>query len=161
VNIYVIRHADALALGERGITEDADRSLSEEGEAQARSIGAGLQRKGIHLEKIVTSPFLRAHKTAEGILRVWEAPAPEVHVCAHLVPDGRPRKLAKFLRGLGSADIALVGHQPHLGLWTAWLIGSKKAQIDIAKAGVAHVSCDEPRKGAGLLRWLVPPEWLA
>jgi len=160
VNIFLIRHADALALGERGITQDADRLLSEEGEAQARALGAGLQRKGIQLAKIVTSPFRRAHQTAEGILRVWETPPPEVHVCAHLTPDGRPKKLAKFLRGLGSDNIALVGHQPHLGYCTAWLIGGKKAQIEIAKAGVACVACDEPRKGAGLLRWLVPPEWL-
>jgi phosphohistidine phosphatase len=160
VNIYLIRHADALALGERGITRDAGRPLSEEGEIQARHIGAGLQRRGIRLEKVVISPFLRARQTAEGILRAWETRAPEVSVCSHLVPDGRPKKLAKFLRGLGGENVALIGHQPHLGLWTAWLIGSKKAQIDIAKAGVAYVNCDEPRKGAGLLHWLVPPEWL-
>jgi phosphohistidine phosphatase len=160
VNIYVIRHADALALGERGITQDAERPLSEEGELQARSIGTGLQRKGIHLDKMVTSPFLRARQTVEGILRGWETAPPEVHTCPHLVPDGKPKKLAKFLRGLSCDNVAVVGHQPHLGIFTAWLIGSKKAQIDIAKAGAACVNCDEPRKGAGLLRWLVPPEWL-
>jgi phosphohistidine phosphatase len=157
----VIRHADALALGERGITQDADRPLSEEGEAQAQGIGAGLQRKGIQLDKIITSPFFRARQTAEGIVHTWEAPAPEVHTCPYLVPDGRRKRLAKFLRRLGSDNVALVGHQPHLGMWTAWLIGSKKAQIDIAKAGVACVNCDEPRKGAGLLRWLVPSGWLS
>jgi phosphohistidine phosphatase len=161
MNIYLIRHADALALGERGITQDADRPLSQEGEARAKSIGSGLQYRGIHLEKIITSPFLRARQTAECILHAWEGPAPEVHICAHLVPDGKPKKLAKFLRGLGGDDIALVGHQPHLCICTGWLIGGKRAQIDIAKAGVAHVCCDEPRKAAGVLCWLVPPEWLA
>jgi phosphohistidine phosphatase len=159
MNIYVIRHADALALGERGITQDADRPLSEDGETQARTIGSVLHHKRVELEKIVTSPFLRARQTAEGILRAWQGVAPEVHICPHLIPERKPKKLAKFLRGLSSDSVGLVGHQPHLGLWIAWLIGSKKAQIDIAKAGIACVVCDEPRKGAGVLRWLVSPEW--
>jgi phosphohistidine phosphatase SixA len=54
-----------------------------------------------------------------------------------------------------------VGHQPDLGEFAAWLIGSKKAQIDIAKAGVAFIHCEkEVTKGGGSLEWLVPPEWL-
>jgi len=34
MDLYLIRHADALMLGERGITEDAERPLSEEGERE-------------------------------------------------------------------------------------------------------------------------------
>jgi phosphohistidine phosphatase SixA len=53
-----------------------------------------------------------------------------------------------------------VGHQPDLGEWTAWLIGSKKAHIDLAKAGVAFLACpDGTRKGGGSLVWLVTPDW--
>ncbi len=159
MDIYLIRHADALALGERGITEDEDRPLSERGEAQARALGAGLQGKGIRLEKIVTSPLVRARKTADAILHSWQEPVPEVHVCGHLAPDGKCKKLAKFLRGLGSETIALIGHQPHLGLFLAWLIGGKKAQIDLAKTGVACLSCAEPGKGTATLRFLVSPDW--
>ena len=44
--------------------------------------------------------------------------------------------------------------------FAGWLIGSKRAQIDLAKAGIACISvADEPRKGGGALVWLVTPEW--
>ena len=47
MNLYLIRHADALALGERGITEDAARPLSPRGENQARQVGKTLHKRGI------------------------------------------------------------------------------------------------------------------
>jgi phosphohistidine phosphatase len=160
MDIYLIRHAEALALGERGITEDADRRLSEQGEMQAQEVGLGLRRLGVKLDKIVTSPLLRAKQTTDAVLRGWPAPLPEVHVCPYLAPDAKPKKLARYLSNLGGNTVALVGHQPHLGIWIGWLIGSRKAQIDLAKAGVARVECDEPRKGDGTLIWLLTPDWL-
>ena len=49
---------------------------------------------------------------------------------------------------------------PQLGDYAAWLIGSKKMQLDIAKAGIALITCGElPSKGLGSLQWLVTPEW--
>ena len=60
----------------------------------------------------------------------------------------------------GSA-VAVVGHAPDLSEWAAWLIGGKKAHIDLAKAGIALIRCPEgPRKGACSLIWLVTPDWL-
>ena len=41
----------------------------------------------------------------------------------------------------------------------AWLIGSKKARLELAKAGAAHVDCESFGKGGGTLQWLVTPEW--
>ncbi len=158
MDLYLIRHADALALGDRGIASDAERPLSDLGENQARALGKGLRHRGMRFDKVVTSPYLRARQTADALLSGWPAPVPEVLVCEDLVPDAKPKKLARFLTG---GSIALVGHMPHLGILTAWLIGSKKAQINLAKAGVAHVACgDEFQKGAGTLVWLVTPEWL-
>ncbi len=160
MEIYVIRHADALALGERGITNDEDRPLSERGETQARVVGSGLRKRGIKLSTIVTSPLLRARQTAEEMLRVWTPPSPEIHVCPELAPAGKRKKLARFLKDLGGDEVALVGHQPDLGELTAWLIGSRKAHLDLSKAGVAHVSCpDGPGKGRGTLVLLLTPDW--
>ena len=160
MNLYVVRHADALPVGEAGITTDEDRPLSEDGRAQVKMLAAALKRQGIRLDRVVTSPLLRARQTAEGLLAAAIEPLPNLELCEHLAPGGKRRKLARFLRDLGGNDVALVGHQPDLGACVAWLVGSKKAQIELAKAGVAYViSSDKPDKGTGRLEWLTTPEW--
>jgi phosphohistidine phosphatase len=162
VDIYLIRHADAVPLGEQGITEDADRPLTEAGENEARKLGDALRQRGIALGHVVISPLLRARQTAEIMLGAWPAPQPQVHVCEDLVPEGKPRKVARFLQKLGAGDVGLVGHMPQLGNMTGWLIGSKKANIDLAKTGVAYVACaDRLRKNCGTLLWLITPGWFA
>jgi phosphohistidine phosphatase len=161
VDIYVIRHAEAHPLGEGGISADEDRPLTEAGMARARQVGEGLQRRGVHLEMVLTSPLVRARQTAEQLLSRWPAPAPELRICEALAPGRKRRKLARALGDLGREQVAVVGHEPALGEWIAWLLGSKKVQISLEKAGVACVHCDnQPGRGAGTLLWLVPPEWL-
>ena len=98
---------------------------------------------------------------AEDILQDWPDPKPELIVCEDLVPDGKPRRVGRFVRDLKGEHVGLVGHMPQLGILSGWLIGDKDAQINLAKAGVACVTCDEPRKGVGTLIWLVTPEWLS
>ena len=159
--MYVIRHADAEPLGVGGVTRDEVRPLTEKGQKQARLLASGLNPKGIRLSMVLTSPLLRARQTAEGMLQDWPHPPPELRVCEELAPGGKRRKLSRFLRELGSDKVALVGHEPDLGKYVAWLIGTKQTQLELAKAGVAYVVCD-PRlgKGDGTLAWLVTPDWL-
>jgi phosphohistidine phosphatase len=160
VELYLIRHADALPLGEGGVMEDADRPLSETGNAQVKSLAESLQRHDIHPGILATSPLLRARQTAEELVKHWTGSAPTVQECAELAIGGKTRKLARFLRELEGNSIGVVGHQPDLCECAAWLIGSRKAQLDLAKAGVACISCpDGPEKGAGTLLWLVTPTW--
>jgi len=160
VDLYLIRHAEAVRLGEAGITDDENRPLTAKGEADAKTVAAGLHRRGITLGAIVSSPLLRARQTADGILRNLPEPLPQMNVCEDLAPGGKFRKLSSFVSDLVADKVAVVGHQPDLGEFAAWLIGSKKAHIEIAKDGVACILCDpKPGKGKGMLVWLVTPEW--
>lgn len=160
MDLYIIRHADAQALGVDGIEVDADRPLTPEGQAQCGPLAAALQRHVVNLERIVTSPLLRARQTAEGLLQELAAPKPGLHICDHLAPGGKRRKLTRFLCGLGAQSVAIVGHMPDLVEYAGWLIGSRKTQIDLAKAGVAYVHFeDEPDKDSGALTWMVTPQW--
>ena len=160
MELFLIRHADALALGERGITEDDDRPLSEKGEADAHSAASAFKAKGIALDKLITSPLLRARQTGEILLRTWSRPDLMLDTSDFLAPSGKHRKLSKYLLKTGGEKIGLVGHMPHLGEYAAWLIGNKRSQIDLAKAGIAFITCgDLPAKGVGSLQWLVTPEW--
>jgi phosphohistidine phosphatase len=162
VDLYLIRHADALPLGELGINDDAERPITERGKAQSRVLAAGFRRRAISLGLILTSPLVRAKQTAEEMLRHWSGTAPELRECEELAPGGKPRKLARTLRDWHGDRVALVGHEPDLGELAGWFIGSRKSRIDFAKAGVAYIHCEkDPRKGEGTLLWLVTPEWLA
>jgi phosphohistidine phosphatase len=162
MNLYLVRHADALPLGEQGVTEDEDRPLSEEGLRQARLVGQALKRLGISLDAILTSPLKRAVQTAEELARVLQVPTGAVENCDQLGPNQASKKLAKHLLKLEAQNLALVGHEPDLGQHTAWLIGSKKARLEFAKGAIAFVECDAaPQKGAGALRWLLTPKGLA
>jgi phosphohistidine phosphatase len=160
VDLYLVRHADAVPLGECGVTEDESRPLTKKGEEQARRLTSGFHAQAIQLDLVLASPLLRARQTAQWMLQEWPKPTPELRICEELAPGGKRRKLSRFLRQLGSHRVALVGHQPDLGTYAAWLIGSKKAQLDLAKGGVAHIICEQgPGKGDGTLAWLVTTEW--
>ena len=103
----------------------------------------------------------RARRTAEILLENWHGtPAPELVVEERLTPECKPRKLLRVLRDVPKERVAVVGHQPDIGIWAAWLIGSKKAYINFAKAGVAHIVWERDlKKGGGSLDWLITPQW--
>ena len=160
MELYLIRHAEALELGERDITNDGERPLSEKGERQAEAVARAFLDQGIVLDKLLASPLLRTRQTAETLLRVWGRPETTLEICDALYPGAKMRKLSKTLLKLEGEKIGLVGHMPQLGDFAAWLLGNKKAQIDLAKAGALCITCgDAPCKGLGALQWLVTPEW--
>jgi phosphohistidine phosphatase len=159
MELYGIRHADAQPL-EGSITDDAHRPLTDTGIAQSKALAQCLQKLGVHLDVVLTSPLLRARQTAEEMLRNWSVPKPPIEVVEELVDAGKRKRLVRLLREQGKESVALIGHQPDLSIFTAWLVGSRKAQLDLSKAGAALVHCnDEPDRGAGKLIWLVTPQW--
>src|SRR5437588_4008526 len=127
MDLYLIRHTDALPVGAGDVTCDEERPLSELGQSQAKALAAGLQKRGVHIGQLLTSPLRRARETAEGIQKNWQGDALEIVDCPELEPGLRARRLARCVRRLNEENVALVGHQPDLGAWAAWLIGSKKA----------------------------------
>jgi phosphohistidine phosphatase len=161
VDLYLIRHAEAKPLGKDGVSSDEDRPLTEEGEAQTRRLGTGFHARGLRFGALLTSPLLRAKQTADGLLKHWPELAPQVQICEELTPGVKAKKLARFLRAMDKSSAGLVGHMPDLGEFLGWLIGSRKVSIDLAKAGVALVTCESVRKGDGMLAWLLTPEWAA
>jgi phosphohistidine phosphatase len=160
MNVYLIRHAEAVPLEESGVNADEDRPLTQKGHQQCHGLADTLMHQGVKLDLVLTSPLLRARQTAQGLLDHWTEPRPRVEQCEDLAPNGKASKLARTLRKFKPASVALVGHMPDLAEHAAWLMGSKKARIDFDKAGVAClVFEDMPDKGAGCLVWLVTPDW--
>jgi phosphohistidine phosphatase len=128
---------------------------------QARQLAQTLARRGFQLDAVMTTPLVRARRTAEILLENWTAgPAPDLIVEPRIAPECKPRKLLRALRELQKERVAVVGHQPDIGAWASWFIGSKKAYIDFAKGGAAYIYWEsELKKGGGALIWLVTPVW--
>lgn len=161
MDLYLIRHAEAIPRGSEDATPDEERPLTDQGIAQARLLAEVLRQRQIALELVVTSPLVRAHQTAERFLEAWGDSAPALEVCPRLAPGGKRRKLAAYLSELHKQSVAVVGHEPDLGEFTAWLIGSRKAQVKLEKGGIALVQTPtELEKGSGTLVWLVTQAWL-
>lgn len=156
MNLFLVRHAEAVPEA----ATDMSRELTEVGREQARKLAAAFQHRGVNLGAIIASPYVRAQQTAETMLADWPDPKPPVHTFDEIGFDVRPKKIVKFLKKLGQNSVAIVGHQPGLSRFTGWLIGSKKAQIDLDKAGVIRINCDALEKGGGALEWLITSEWL-
>jgi phosphohistidine phosphatase len=161
VDIYIIRHADALPLGANGIQSDEDRPLSETGKKQAVLVANALKKRGIALDLIVTSPLVRAAQTAVQLRTTYKMSEQQMETRDELSPGGRPKKLARYLNGLSANSVALVGHQPDVSMYAGWFIGEKDVALQFAKAGIAMVRVEgSAAKGSGVLMWLVTPEWL-
>ena len=60
--IWILRHGDAEA-GEG--KPDADRDLTEKGERQSVAAGQALKKLGVEIDVCLTSPKVRAKRTAE------------------------------------------------------------------------------------------------
>ena len=159
MNLYIVRHADA---GDRQAWtgDDAERPLSDLGRRQARALAEALKRRGMALDAIVSSPLVRTRQTAEELIPA-AANGIGVQFCDLLAPEAlKPRKLSKFLAGLGVTSAAVVGHDPDLPAYLGWLLGVDPENVHLEKGGAALVTFDGgPSKGDGRLAWSVTPDW--
>jgi phosphohistidine phosphatase len=161
MNIYLLRHAHALDMGEAGVQTDEERPLSDEGHRQMEVVADGVKRLGLTFDQIISSPLRRAVETAQELCRYLGLPDSTIATWDQLEPGAPTKKLMKKLRTLESGDVVLVGHAPEMAMWAGWLIGGKDCQVEIPKAGLAYIRCDAPpRKGVGTLVWLLTPELL-
>jgi phosphohistidine phosphatase len=162
VDIYLIRHAEAVDPEQSGDMSDFDRPLTEIGRAQAQQLAKALPVRGANIQRLFVSPLVRTRQTAEPLIAAWGITGDAVVECEELAPGGRKRKLAKRLKEQPTAVVGLVGHRPDLNEFAGWLIGDKDAQIALDKGGVAFIRTEEEevKKGAGELIWLLPERWI-
>lgn len=159
--IYIVRHAIAVPHGTPGV-EEADRPLTLEGIRKMRRNNRGLRRLGVKPDAIWTSPLPRARQTAELLaedLGVRKA----IRDMDDLRPGADFTMLRREMATLGPKKrLALVGHEPDLGLFASWLItGLKVSAIQFRKGGVACIQAEQldPPSGNQLL-WLLTPRQL-
>jgi phosphohistidine phosphatase len=124
--IWLLRHGDA----EAGASKpDADRDLTEKGERQSRNAGKALKALGVPLDVCLTSPKLRAKRTAELACAELGVPVDEDDRLAG--GDFDPLELAA-----GHGEVMLVGHEPDFSSAVALVTGSR---VKMKKGGIAVI----------------------
>jgi phosphohistidine phosphatase len=154
MELYLLRHAHA---GDPGAWDgpDAARPLSEKGERQADRLGRYLSSIGFAPDAIITSPKVRAARTAELVALHLAVP---VGSDDRLGGDLSLERLEALLHDAGDpSKPVLVGHDPDFSELVAVLVGALR--VPMRKGALARIDLDMPlRPAGGILRWLVPPD---
>ena len=87
VELFVIRHARAAARGHRWPDDDL-RPVTDEGRTRFLDVVRGLARLGVSVDRVVSSPLVRARDTAHLLAPL--ARDPEIVVVDALRPGGTP-----------------------------------------------------------------------
>ena len=158
--ILVIRHAiaeDREVFARTG-EDDALRPLTKAGRRKMRRAAAGLRTVVPDLAQIATSPLTRAVETGQILARKYHGvPTPQI---PQLAP-GKP--LADLLSWLqqqpSDAVVALVGHEPHVGLFTSWMLtGLQESFLLFKKGGACMLQCEgEIKPARAKLMWFLKP----
>ena len=122
-------HAEAAAPG----SEDFDRPLSREGQAEAEAAGVWLKRNGYLPDCVVYSDARRARETVEQVLSVLgvveQLPEPRIYEAT----PGTLMQIADEHRNLGR--VLLVGHNPGLEQMAALLSSGQSGDFRGMPAG--------------------------
>ena len=159
MNLYLVRHGPAVEFGEHGVTRDADRMLSQEGRKKTKEAALGLKRvPDLEVDRIVSSPLIRARETAEIIASVI-APGCAVETAREMEPGTPPDRVAHWLGGLLSGSTMLVGHMPDLSYLASRLVCPAGAvEIPFKKAAILCLSfANRIASGGGQIEWLLQP----
>jgi phosphohistidine phosphatase len=124
--IWLLRHGDAEAGDGK---PDPERDLTEKGERQSIAAGKALEALGVKLDVCLTSPKVRARRTAELACEPLGTPIEEDDRLAG--GDFDPLDLAA-----GRGEVMLVGHEPDLSSAVARVTGSR---VKFKKGGIAAI----------------------
>jgi len=156
IELHFLRHAHA---GDpRGWDgPDEDRPLSGKGEGQADRLGRFLAASGFRPDKVITSPKVRAARTAEVVAGHLDLP---VVVDARLGGGLDLVSVDAILRDAGDPiRPVLVGHDPDFTDLVGRLVGSSAPAMK--KGAMVRIDVERPlADGAGSLAWLVTPNLL-
>jgi phosphohistidine phosphatase len=124
--IWLLRHGDA----EDGAGKpDAERDLTDKGESQSVNAGRALKELGVKLDICLTSPKVRAKRTAELACDSIGCPVEEDERLSG--GDFDPLELAA-----GRGEVMLVGHEPDFSGAVALVTGSR---VKFKKGGVVAI----------------------
>jgi phosphohistidine phosphatase len=154
----LMRHGEAEDFAEGG---DALRVLTTRGHAMAQRVGALMQTLSWHPTVAVSSPFVRAAQTLEGVLSVVAAPL-SMETDPNLVPGAPAGRAVDSLieraakASMASVRMIAVGHNPCVTGMLAHLVrGDDRMAFAVSTGDLAHLSVD-PNEGTAVVLSYIP-----
>jgi phosphohistidine phosphatase len=161
-DLYIVRHAIAFERDPVFWPDDRERPLTDEGVKKFEAAAKGLKRVAPKIDALVSSPLVRAAQTAGILVKRTGWPAPTM--LEALSPETPPEETLDALAPLADrGSLAIVGHEPHLSSFTAFLLTGNAAWplLEYKKGGVALLRFENGlQSGAGSLQWVLPPKVL-
>jgi phosphohistidine phosphatase len=159
VELLVVRHAiaeDREVFAATG-REDALRPLTAEGTRKMKRTARGLRTIIPGIDVLVSSPFARAHETAEILRREYELD--RIETARELEPATPLDEVVSWLGRLDNGVVTIVGHEPQLGHLVTYLItGSNHSGVELKKGGACLIEFDaQPEVARGRLIWAIAP----
>lgn len=156
--LHLIRHGHALPAD-----EDSGRPLSPRGRAAVTRLAEFLRTSEVGPPTFVWhSPLRRARETVALLAQHAGRPMTLIEK-SYLQPDDDPEKILRLLAEMPPpADLAIVGHQPHLGTLATLLATGRAypAAFAFETAGLLTLaSTTEKHERNGLPRWEPRSEW--
>lgn len=159
MQLLIVRHEEA----EKRATgaQDEDRQLTERGKRRMRRAVKGLRTAMTEIDTIATSPLVRAVQTGRILAGAYGVRKPQK--LSSLEPSGDRNEVLAWLQEQGENEtVALVGHEPHLGLLASWLLAEPLNHfVEFQKGGACLLAWpDAPAPGNGWLKWAMTPRQL-
>jgi phosphohistidine phosphatase len=181
MKLILIRHGIAEDVSESG--SDDDRKLTDEGQKKFKKVASGILKCQSQIDKVISSPLLRAIETAEIFLtkvhsekikpgeamlssRIRAADSLVPEKLSILRPNANPHEFCQWLKFNYKTEmietLVVVGHEPHLSaLCSLLLTGRNENFFEFRKGGAACLDLFiRPNDIRGQLDWFLKPSQL-
>jgi phosphohistidine phosphatase len=158
MRLYLLRHAEAVALEGSNFIHDSERPLTEEGLKRMKEVAKAMRLLKLSFDLILSSPFVRARRTAECVAIEFKE-VEKLQFTQHLACGGDAEALVRDLAKSHSKlnSILLVGHEPQMSrLISMLLAGHLDMAIHFRKASLAALTVEKPvYSQCAVLEWLL------
>src|SRR5437773_7792107 len=123
MELYILRHAVAKSRDTWRGEDDSQRPLTRKGEKEMWRIAKAMKNLGLSFDLLLSSPFVRARRTAEIVRDVFKA-GKKLKLTPALSAEADPERFLKQIPKMfrSARKILIVGHEPFLSELTALLL---------------------------------------
>ena len=146
MRLYVMRHGVAMDRHDPAAPSDPERPLTADGSERTRLAVLGLVRLGVRVDRVLTSPYLRATQTAAIAAEPLGVARANVETVESLAPAQSLDDAVAAIEA-GGRPTLIVGHAPELDALIARLVGATQPLTALKKAGVALLDVRGPTGG--------------